>query len=157
MKLLSPQSMFFLLLLITAQSYGQAKEASLEKENINTTSPIKIGSLICSNNSFNKLNNSVQIIFKNQKYIYQQESDTISIADPVKLNQLIKDLKEGLAIIEDDQKTANFDRGKYIIVKDNIYMDNKVLTFWNKEFTISASIKKSSVIQLIDWLEAIKF
>jgi len=156
MKLLSPRSMFFLLLLITAQSYGQAKEASLEKENLITTSPIKIGSLICSYNSFNTLKNSVQIIFKNQKYIYHQESDTIGIADPVKLNQLIRDLKEGLAIIEEDQKTMSFDRGNYIVVKDNIYMDNKVLTFWNKEFTISASIKKSSVIQLIEWLEAIK-
>ena len=154
MKLLSPHSMFFLLLLITAQSYGQT---SIEKENISTKSPFKIGSLICSIFKSNELKNSVQIIFKNQKYIYQQESDTITIADPVKINQLIKDLKEGLAIIEDDQKTANFDRGNYIIVKDNINMNDKVLTFWNKDYNISASINKSSITQLIEWLESIKF
>jgi len=75
----------------------------------------------------------------------------------VKINQLIKDLKEGLAIIEDDQKTANFDRGNYIIVKDNINMNDKVLTFWNKDYNISASINKSSITQLIEWLESIKF
>ena len=157
MKLLSPHSMFFLLLFIAAQSYGQAKEESLEKENISNISPTKIGSLICSILKSNELKKSVQIIFKNQKYIYQQESDTITIADPVKINQLIKDLKEGLTIIEDDQKTASFNRGYYIMVKDNIFMDNKVLTFWNKDYNISASINKSSITQLIEWLEAIKF
>ncbi|MCX6211497.1 MAG: hypothetical protein NT104_02905 [Bacteroidetes bacterium] len=157
MKLLSPRSMFFLLLLIAAQTYGQAKEESVIKENINTVSQTKIGSLICSIYTSNEVKNSVQIIFKNQKYIYQQESDTIAIADPVKINQLIKDLKEGLSIIEDDQKTASFDRGYYIIVKDNIFMDNKVLTFWNKDYNIGASINKSSITQLIEWLEAIKF
>ena len=71
--------------------------------------------------------------------------------------KIIKDLKEGLAIIEDDQKTASYNRGYYIIVKDNIYMNNKVLTFWNKEYNISASINKSALTQLIDWLESIKF
>jgi len=149
--------MFFLLLLIAAQTYGQAKEESVIKENINTVSQTKIGSLICSIYTSNEVKNSVQIIFKNQKYIYQQESDTIAIADPVKINQLIKDLKEGLSIIEDDQKTASFDRGYYIIVKDNIFMDNKVLTFWNKDYNIGASINKSSITQLIEWLESIKF
>ena len=157
MKLLSPRSMFFLLLLIAAQTYGQAKEESVIKENINTVSQTKIGSLICSIYTSKELKNTVQIIFKNQKYIYQQESDTITITDPVKINQLIKDLKEGSSIIEDDQKSATFDRGNYIIVKDNIYMDNKMLTFWNKDYNISASINKSSITQLIEWLEAIKF
>ncbi len=146
MKLLYPRSMFFLVLLISAQSYGQQ-----------TISQSKIGGLICSYFKSNDNNHLVQIIFKNQKYIYQQESDTITLTDPLKTNLLIKDLQEGLAIIEDDQKTASYNRGYYIIVKDNIYMNNKVLTFWNKEYNISASINKSALTQLIDWLESIKF
>jgi len=154
MKLLFPHSMFFLLLFNTAHTYGQA---SVENENTNIISQIKIGGLICSHYTSNEAKNTVQIIFKNQKYIYQQESDTIKIADPSKINQLIKDLKEGLSIIEEEQKTISFNRGYYIIVKDNIYMDNKVLTFWNKDYNISAYINKSSLTQLIDWLEAIKF
>jgi hypothetical protein len=146
MKLLYPHSMFFVLLLICAQSYAQQ-----------TISQSKIGGLICSNFKSNEDKNSIQIIFKNQKYIYQQESDTITLTDPVKINLLIKDLKEGLSIIEDEQKTVTYNRGYYIIVKDNIYMDNKVLTFWNKDYNISASINKSSLTQLIEWLESIKF
>jgi hypothetical protein len=104
-----------------------------------------------------KVQNLVQIIFKNEKYIYEQESDTIDIIDTPQLNLLIKDLKEGLSIIEDDQKTANFTGKDYILVKNNINLDNKLLFFYNKEYNISKSINKSSVLELINWLEAIKF
>jgi hypothetical protein len=143
MKLLFPRSIFLLFLFIATQSFSQSNIGGLNC------------SILKSNQSSDQ--NLVQIIFKNQKYIYQQESDTIKIQDPLKLKLLIKDLKEGLTIIDDDQKTVNFNSGFYIIVKDNLYMDHKVLTFWNKDYNISASINKSSLTQLIDWLEAIKF
>jgi hypothetical protein len=143
MKLLFPRSIFLLSLFIATQSFSQSNIGGLNC------------SILKSNQSSDQ--NLVQIIFKNQKYIYQQESDTIKIQDPLKLKLLIKDLKEGLTIIDDDQKTVNFNSGFYIIVKDNLYMDHKVLTFWNKDYNISASINKSSLTQLIDWLEAIKF
>jgi len=143
MKLLFPCSIFLLSLFIATQSFSQSNIGGLNC------------SILKSNQSSDQ--NFIQIIFKNQKYIYQQESDTIKIQDPLKLKLLIKDLKEGLTIIDDDQKTVNFNSGFYIIVKDNLYMDHKVLTFWNKDYNISASINKSSLTQLIDWLEAIKF
>ena len=153
MKLLFPHSIFLLSLFIATQSLSQSST-----ENLEIISQSNIGGLNCSilKPNQSKDQNLVLIIFKNQKYIYQQESDTIKIQDPIKLSILIKDLKEDLAIIEDEQKTANFNTGLYIIVKDNIYMDHKVLTFWNKDYNINASINKSSVNQLIDWLEAIK-
>ena len=103
------------------------------------------------------MQNLVQIIFKNEKYIYEQESDTIDIQDISELNLLIKDLKQGLAIIEDDQKTLTFTGNDYILVKNNINLDNKLLFFYNKDYNISKSINKSSVLDLIEWLEAIKF
>ena len=103
------------------------------------------------------MQNLVQIIFKNEKYIYQQESDTIDIENISELNLLIKDLKQGLSIIEDDQKTVTFTGKDYILVKNNINLDNKLLFFYNKDYNISKSINKSSVLDLIDWLEAIKF
>ena len=103
------------------------------------------------------MQNLVQIIFKNEKYIYQQESDTIDIENISELNLLIKDLKQGLSIIEDDQKTVTFTGKDYILVKNNINLDNKLLFFYNKDYNISKSINKSSVLDLINWLEAIKF
>ena len=103
------------------------------------------------------MQNLVQIIFKNEKYIYEQESDTIDIQDISELNLLIKDLKQGLVIIEEDQKTVTFTGKDYILVKNNINLDNKLLFFYNKDYNISQSINKSSVFDLINWLEAIKF
>ena len=159
MKILFPLSMFFVLLFITTQSYAQATETFVQKENLQPVSQAKIGGLILSHFKLNdaKVQNLVQIIFKNEKYIYQQESDTIDIVDTPQLNLLIKDLKQGLAIIEDEQKTVNFTGKDYILVKNNIHLDNKLLFFYNKDYNISQSINKSSVLDLIDWLEAIKF
>ena len=159
MKILFPLSMFFVLLFITTQSYAQATETIVPKENLQPISQAKIGGLILSHFKISdaKLQNLVQIIFKNEKYIYQQESDTIDIQDISELNLLIKDLKQGLAIIEDDQKTVSFTGKDYILVKNNINLDNKLLFFYNKDYNISKSINKSSVLDLIDWLEAIKF
>ena len=151
--------MFFILLFITTQSYAQATETFVSKENLQPINQAKIGGLILSHFKLNdaKVQNLVQIIFKNEKYIYQQESDTIDIQDISELNLLIKDLKQGLAIIEDDQKTVSFTGKDYILVKNNINLDNKLLFFYNKDYNISKSINKSSVLDLIDWLEAIKF
>ena len=159
MKILFPLSMFFVLLFITTQSYAQATETFAPKENLQPVSQAKIGGLILSHFKISdaKLQNLVQIIFKNEKYIYQQESDTIDIQDISELNLLIKDLKQGLAIIEDDQKTVSFTGKDYILVKNNINLDNKLLFFYNKDYNISKSINKSSVLDLINWLEAIKF
>lgn len=72
------------------------------------------------------------------------------------LSSLIKDLKEGLSIIEDNQKSQTFDRGVYIISKDNNYLDNQFLTFWNKDFNISTSINKTHTGELVSWLNNIK-
>ena len=72
------------------------------------------------------------------------------------LTSLIKDLKEGLTIIEDNEKSKTFDRGVYIISKDNNYLDNQFLTFWNKDYNISTSLNKMHTNELIDWLNNIK-
>ena len=159
MKILFPLSMFFVLLFITTQSYAQATLTIVPKENLQPVNQAKIGGLILNHFKLNdaKVQNLVQIIFKNEKYIYQQESDTIDIQDISELNLLIKDLKQGLAIIEDDQKTVNFTGKDYILVKNNINLDNKLLFFYNKDYNISQSINKSSVLDLINWLEAIMF
>ena len=133
--------MFFVLLFITTQSYAQATLKITPKENLQPVNQAKIGGLILSHFKLSdaKVQNLVQIIFKNEKYIYEQESDTIDIVDTPQLNLLIKDLKQGLAIIEDDQKTANFSGKDYILVKNNINLDNKLLFFITK-IIISASL-----------------
>ena len=83
MKILFPLSIFFVLLSITTQSYAQATETFVPKENLQPVSQAKIGGLILSHFKLSdaKVQNLVQIIFKNEKYIYQQESDTIYIQD----------------------------------------------------------------------------
>ena len=88
MKILFPLSMFFVLLFITTQYYAQATLTIVPKENLQPVNQAKIGGLILSHFKLNdaKVQNLVQIIFKNEKYIYEQESDTIDIQDISQLN-----------------------------------------------------------------------
>ena len=74
MKILFPLSMFFVLLLITTQSFAQATETFVPKENLQPISQAKIGGLILSQFKISdaKLPNLVQIIFKNEKYIQEK-------------------------------------------------------------------------------------
>jgi len=92
MKILFPLSMFFVLLFITTQSHAQATETFVPKENLQPVNQAKIGGLILSHFKIRdaKVQNLVQIIFKNEKYIYEQESDTIDILDIPQLNLLLR-------------------------------------------------------------------
>ncbi len=156
MSLLPRSTAFIALFFISSNLFSQAKAEPVVIETIATS---HIGGLVCNYLKLSELNQEhfqVQIIFKNQKYIYQQESDTIQINDKSNLSLLIKDLKEGLSILEDNQKSQTFDRGIYIISKDNNYIDNQFLTFWNKDFNISASINKTYTHELLEWLNNIK-
>ncbi|MEI7588688.1 MAG: hypothetical protein WCJ68_04260 [Chitinophagia bacterium] len=156
MKIYPLKAVFFALIFISSQVVGQAKADDVV---IETITQAQIGALKCSYFKLGTLKEEyqVRIIYKNQKYIYQQESDTINIVDKSNLSLFIKDLKDGLSIIDDNQKSQTFNRGLYIISKDNNYIDNQSLTFWNKDYNISASINKTNTIELIDWLVNIKF
>jgi hypothetical protein len=156
MKMHLRNTVFIALFFISSPLFSQAQAEPAVIETIQTT---PIGGLICSYqkvSEFNEEQFQIQIIFKNQKYIYKQESDTIKINDKMNLTSLIKDLKEGLTIIEDNEKSKTFDRGVYIISKDNNYLDNQFLTFWNKDYNISTSLNKMHTNELVDWLNNIK-
>jgi len=156
MKMHLRNTVFIALFFISSHLFSQAQAESVVIETIQST---PIGGLTCNYLRVSALNQEqyqIQIIFKNQKYIYKQESDTIHIKDKMNLSSLIKDLKEGLSIIEDNQKSQTFDRGVYIISKDNNYLDNQFLTFWNKDFNISTSINKTHTGELVSWLNNIK-
>ena len=65
MKILFPLSMFFVLLFITTQSYAQATETIVPKENLQPVSQAKIGGLILSHFKISdaKLQNWIKFIF----------------------------------------------------------------------------------------------
>ena len=122
----------------------------------------EIGSIDCSylklsNSVNNTVEYSIQLIYKNQKYIYKQDVDTIILHNVASCKQLVNDLKASLVVIDDENKDIFISNQMYTIEKNKGYTDNKTLVFINKDKNINCPINKYFVNQLIDWLNGIEF
>ena len=134
--------------------FAQIKETIISNE--------QIGSFDCSylkntNSANNTVEYTIQLIYKNQKYIYKQDADTIILRNMMSCKQLVNDLKAGLLVIEDENKDIFISNQMYTIEKNKGYMENKNLVFMNKDKIINCPINKYFVNQLIDWLNSIDF
>jgi hypothetical protein len=96
--------------------------------------------------------NHVQLLIKNQQFLYKQEQDTIFILNSTDQNWLIGDLKEAVVAIDNEKASFKVIRANYIISKENTPMNSKVITIYNKEMSISTNLNKYFSNQLIEWL-----
>ena len=154
MRNLTPIGFLLLILFSSISSFAQSKITTLNTEEIGT---LNVSYLKLQQESSNKTDYAVYIIYKNHNYIYKQESDTIRLKNKQQLNQLISDLKEGLFIIDDDTKGNSFTGHGYILEKNIGYTENKFLSFVNKEKGIKTTLNKYFVNQLIEWLTLVPF
>ncbi len=100
---------------------------------------------------------AVRLIFKNQQYIYKQESDTLFFTTANTFQQFVKDIKEGMSIIDQEDKSMSIERLNYILSKDNIYMDHKKLSLSNPALTITTSFNAYNGKELLYWLTSFEF
>ncbi len=150
---LSPLAILFVSFLFSNIINAQSK--------INLISSEEIGTLNCNYLKYESANQaidySIQIIYKNQQFIYKQEQDTIHLSAKVQISKLINELKSGLLIINEEEKGINIQNENYTIFKNKGYTDNNFLVFANKNLTIKAPVNKFFTNQLITWLTSIDF
>ena len=154
MRNLIPQGLLLLFLLSSTTVFAQSKITTINSEEIGTLS---VSYLKIEREANQKTDYAVYVIYKNQNYIYKQESDTIRLKSQQQLNQLINDLKAGLLLIDDETKGNSFTGHGYTLEKNIGYSENKFLAFVNKEKAIKTTLNKYFVNQLIDWLTAVPF
>jgi len=138
--------------------YNNSADAQLKKSIINT---VEIGTLKCfyiKPETANKVSEyAVQVIYKNQQFIYKQEEDTIHLKSKEQITTLIGDLKSGLLVINDENKELNMSNNNYTIFKNKGYSDNNFIVIANKNLSIKSPINKFFANQLITWLNSIDF
>jgi hypothetical protein len=121
----------------------------------------EIGTLKCSylkNETKNQISAyGIQVVYKNQQFVYKQEQDTIHLKSKEQISQLIVDLKSGLLVISDEEKAFNITNFNYTLFKNNGYSDNNFIVIANKDLSIKTPINKFFVNQLIMWLNSIDF
>ena len=99
----------------------------------------------------------IQVVYKNQQFVYRQEQDTIHLKSKEQIAQFVTDIKAGLLVIGDEEKGFSITNPNYTIFKNKGYSDNNFIVIANKDLTIKTPINKFFANQLISWLNSVDF
>jgi len=132
---------------------AQFKSSVISTEDIGT---LKVVYFI--NENTNKVSEyGVDVIYKNQQFVYKQDQDTIHLKSKEQTAQFVTDIKAGLLVIGDEEKGFNITNPNYTLLKNKGYSDNNFIVIVNKDLTIKTPINKFFANQLISWLNSIDF
>lgn len=152
------RKLYHLAILFISFFYINIAQAQLKKSILTTED---IGTLKCTylkNETANKVSEfGIQVVFKNQQFVYKQEQDTIHLNTKEQVAQFIGDLKTGLLVISDEEKEFNISNSNYSLFKNKGFSDNNFIVIANKGMTIKTPINKFFTNQLITWLNSIDF
>lgn len=151
MRKLSPLVILLFFIFNTVGSLAQSKSKLIQSEDFGNiqTKYLKSDD---QNNSY-----LIEIIIKNQKYIYTPEQDTLRLKSKEELSSFISHLNEGLKVIDDEEKDIDIKSLDYSIYKNKGYSDNKFLVIANADKSIITPMNKFFINQLVNWLKLVDF
>jgi hypothetical protein len=153
MRNLLPLAILLLSFFCINHTNAQFKSIVILTEDIGTLKGIYL-----KNESANQISEyHIQVVYKNQQFVYNQEQDTIHLKSKEQIAQFVADVKAGLLVIGDEEKGFNITNPNYTLFKNKGYSDNNFIVIANKVLTIKAPINKFFANQLITWLNSIDF
>ena len=153
MRKLLPLAILLLSFFCINNTNAQFKSIVILTEDIGTLKGVYL-----KNESANQISEyHIQVVYKNQQFVYKQEQDTIHLKSKELIAQFITDLKTGLLVIGDEEKGFSITNPNYTIFKNKGYSDNNFIVIANKDLTIKTPINKFFANQLITWLNSIDF
>jgi hypothetical protein len=153
MRKLLPLALLLLSFFCINNTHAQFKSIVISTEEIGTLKGIYLKNEIANQIS----EYHIQVVYKNQQFVYRQEQDTIHLKSKEQIAQFIADVKAGLLVIGDEGKAFNITNPNYTLFKNIGYSDNNFIVIANKDLTIKAPINKFFANQLITWLNSIDF
>ena len=153
MRKLLPLAILLLSFFCVNNTSAQFKSIVISTEDIGTLKGVYL-----KNESANQISEyHIQVVYKNQQFVYKQEQDTIHLKSKEQIAQFVTDIKAGLLVINDEEKGFNITNRNYTLFKNKGYSDNNFIVIANKDLTIKAPINKFFANQLITWLNSIDF
>ena len=153
MRKLLPLAILLLSFFCINNTNAQFKSIVILTEDIGTLKGVYL-----KNESANQISEyHIQVVYKNQQFVYKQEQDTIHLKSKEQIAQFVADVKAGLLVIGDEEKGFNITNPNYTLFKNKGYSDNNFIVIANKVLTIKAPINKFFANQLITWLNSIDF
>ena len=154
-----PLAAFALLLSFCSNTlFAQATSNSIETNS--TNSILKYSNNGKLNYSYRKLANnnfSVEVIFKNDQFIYKQEIDTLQIQSEEAFRLLKQDLQNALTALQNANSNFKIERSNYMLSCNDTGVSGLFVVLSNKAGNINTANTKFQIKVLLEWLNIIEF
>jgi hypothetical protein len=112
------------------------------------------------NYSYSLSNNnqySVEVVIKNDQYIYKQEIDTLKIQSPEAFTLLKQDLQNALTALQNVNSNFKIQRSNYILAAEDKGVTGSFILLCNATGAINTANTKFQIKVLLEWLNTIEF
>jgi hypothetical protein len=112
------------------------------------------------NYSYSLSNNNqytVEVVIKNDQFIYKQEIDTLKIQSPEVFTLLKQDLQNALTALQNVNRNFKIQRSNYMLTAEDKGMTGFFMVFSNSTGTINTANTKFQIKVLLEWLNTIEF
>ena len=112
------------------------------------------------NYSYSVTNNnqySVEIVIKNDQFIYKQEIDTLKIQSQEAFTLLKQDLQNALTALQNANSNFKIERSNYMLVAEDKGVTGFFIVLSNPTGTINTANTKFQIKVLLEWLNTIEF
>jgi hypothetical protein len=132
----------------------------------NSTGTHSVNNIIKSSNngklnySYNASNNnhySLEVIIKNDQFIYKQEIDTLKIQSPEAFVLLKQDLQNALTALQNANSNFKIERPDYLLVAEDKGVTGFFMVLSNPNGAINTANTKFQIKVLLEWLNTIEF
>ncbi len=100
---------------------------------------------------------SVEVIFKNDQFIYKQELDTLQIQSSEAFTLLKPDLQNAMTALENADSNFKIERSNYKLTCTDTGVSGFFIVLGNKTDRINTANTKFQIKVLLEWLNSIEF
>ncbi len=115
------------------------------------------GKLTYTYSSLDNSKFSVNVIFKNDQFIYKQEIDTLQIQSAEDFSLLKQDLQNALSALQNTNSNFKIVRSNYTLTSSDTGVSGFYIVLSNKAGTINTANNKFQIKVLLEWLNSIEF
>ena len=154
-----PLAAFALLLSFCSNSlFAQATSNSIGTHSVsNIIKSSNNGKLNYSYSVSNNKHYSVEVIIKNDQFIYKQEIDTLKIQSQEAFSMLKQDLQNALSALQNVNSNFKIQRTNYLLAAEDKGMTGFFMVLSNPTGTINTANSKFQIKVLLEWLNTIEF
>lgn len=115
------------------------------------------GKLTYTYSSLDNSKYSVNVIFKNDQFIYKQEIDTLQIQSAEDFSLLKQDLQNAMSALQNANSNFKIVRSNYTLASNDTGVSGFYIVLSNKTGTINTANNKFQIKVLLEWLNSIEF